>query len=144
MSRQVKAMKRQRGITLMELMIVMVVVAILAAIAYPSYRGSVMRGQRATAKTALTSAAQALERCFTRFGTYDNAACDVANNLIDGTGFPNTEQTYQISGDVTPAAFLLTATPLGGQTDDTCGSLTLTNTNVQGATGGDAAQCWRR
>ena len=136
-------MKKQRGVTLMELMIVMVVVAILAAIAYPSYRNQLMRGQRATAKTALTSTAQTLERCFTRFGTYDNAGCGVVDDL-EGAGVANSEGTYLVTGVVAATTYALTATPQGGQADDSCGNLTLDNTNTQGASGGTAAACWGR
>ena len=54
------SMRRQRGVTLMELMVVMVIVGILSAIAYPAYRKTVMRTNRTNAKTALTQTAQTL------------------------------------------------------------------------------------
>ncbi len=133
----------ERGITLMELMIVMVVVAILASIAYPSYRQHTLRSNRSTAKVALTQAAQALDRCFTRFSAYDDAGCGPATALENGAD-PTVEGFYAISGAVDATTYTLSATPQGGQADDSCGTLTLTQTNVKGSSGGNAVDCWRR
>ena len=133
----------ERGVTLMELMVVMVVVAILAAIAYPSYRQQTMRSNRSTAKVALTQAAQALDRCFTRFSAYDDAGCGPAEALEDGAD-PTVEGYYAISGVIDATTYTLSAVPQGGQADDACGTLTLTQANVRDSTGGDAADCWRR
>lgn len=76
---------KARGFTLIELMIVVVVIAILAAIAYPSYQNQVQKTRRADAHTALLGAAQTLERCFTRYNSYDSTECpDVKGLSPDG------------------------------------------------------------
>lgn len=129
------------GVTLLELMIVVVVIGILAAVAYPSYREQVRRTHRADGKAALLQTAQQLERCYTRFSSYNNGGCAVA------LPFNSPENHYVISsvGAVGAAAFTLAATPQGGQTSDVnCGVLRLTNTGIQGSLGvnADANNCW--
>ena len=48
--------RRQRGVTLMELMTVVAIISIIAAVAYPSYTQFVTRTKRAVASTAWLSA----------------------------------------------------------------------------------------
>ena len=131
-----------RGFTLVELMIVVVIIGILAAFAYPSYQEQVRKTKRSDGKAMLMEVAQELERCYTRFGAYDNAACSAANDL------PKTspEEHYEISATALSAtAFTLDATPQGSQANDTeCAVLRLTSTGVQGSQGGnlDPNGCW--
>jgi type IV pilus assembly protein PilE len=125
----------------MELLIVVVIISILAVIAYPSYQDQVRRSRRADAKTALLDVAQRLERCYTRFGRYDDANCAVALPVASPDGF------YSVAavGAIAPATFTLAATPQGTQvTDAQCGVLRLTSAGVQGSQGtdADANQCW--
>jgi type IV pilus assembly protein PilE len=61
---------RGRGFTLIELMIVVAVIAILASIAYPSYRDSILKGRRASARAALAELLQQQERYMTQQNTY--------------------------------------------------------------------------
>lgn len=131
---------RKRGFTLIELMIVVAVVAILAAIALPSYTEYVTRTNRAEGRTVLLGTAQALERCYTRFNAYNDAACAVA--------FPITSENahYIVTAPTLNAtAFTLTATPQGAQAtrDAECANLTYTQTGVRGISGsGTVAECW--
>jgi type IV pilus assembly protein PilE len=135
---------RERGMTLIELMIVMVVVGILVAIAYPSYQSQVQQTRRADGKSALLTAAQELERCFTRFNSYNDAGCTVAADIADG-GMPSRDGWYVVTNTSgTPATtYTLVATPQNGQADDTkCANLTLTQSGLRGATGTSTARCW--
>ncbi len=130
-----------RGITLIELLIVIVVISILAVIAYPSYQDQVRRSRRADAKATLLDVAQRLERCYTRFGRYDDANCTVVLPVASAEGF------YSVAavGAITAATFTLAATPQGTQVDDAqCGVLRLTSTGQQGSqdTDADANECW--
>lgn len=132
-----------RGFTLIELMIVVVIVAILAAIAYPSYQSQVRKTKRAEGKAMLLEVAQGLERCLTRYGSYNHASCDVASDLPE----PSEEGHYEISATtLTAATFVLKATPQGGQADDTeCGVLVLAQTGAQGSQNSsttDTHNCW--
>lgn len=128
----------QRGVTLLELMVVAVIIAILAAIAIPTYRQQVLRSNRSNAKAMLMQAAQVMERCFTTTGTF--VGCGV---------FPVTspEGLYVVTAETpTSTTYVLTATPQGGQVNDTaCGNLTLNELDQRGASGtGDDDECWSR
>lgn len=139
-----EAVRRVRGMTLIELMIVVVIVGILASIAYPSYQRQVQQTRRADGKAALLQAAQELERCFTRFNSYTDANCATHVDINDG-GRLSPDEWYLIeySGSPTASAFVLTATPQDAQADDSrCGTLGLTHTGVRSATGSAPDQCW--
>jgi type IV pilus assembly protein PilE len=132
----------QRGFTLIELMIVVVIIAILAAIAYPAYTDSVQKARRADATVTLSETAQRLERCYTMFTAYDNAACEPAPGDFP---FASPEGYYEIRATVLAAnAFTLTAVRQGAQTADTnCGDFSLTSTGVKGITGSwELNRCW--
>ena len=77
--------RKQRGVTLMELMAVVAIIGILTAIAYPSYRAQVRRSNRTEARVALEQTAGALEKCYTRYMAYDDLAnCPTANQFDGG------------------------------------------------------------
>jgi type IV pilus assembly protein PilE len=139
-------MRKQRGVTLIELMVVVLIVGILSGIAIPSYNSYIRKSRRADAKVTLTSLAQQFERCYTRYNKYTDANCAVV--------LPNTTPrgTYTIDADpagvptpgVTAQSFALKATPIGDQLKDTtCGTFTLTQAGVRGVSGPlGAGNCW--
>lgn len=131
---------RNRGVTLVELMTVVAIIGILSAIAYPSYRQYVIRGGRSEAKALLMQQAQALEKCFTRYGVYNDVAnCAAATQVLNSQN-----GKYQVAAVTAAGTFVLTATPQAAQIDDTdCGSFTLNETNQRGVTGPRGiAACW--
>lgn len=130
-----------RGFSLIELMITVVIIGILASIAYPSYQEQVRKSRRADGKSMLLETAQRLERCYTRFASYDNGGCDVGN----GDSVNSLEGYYVISVSSDATSFTLDAAPQGEQANDAkCGTLRYTNLNVQGSLGADsdANECW--
>lgn len=133
--------RRNTGVTLIELMVVVVIVAILAAIAYPSYRQYAIRANRTEAKTAMLQIAQGLEKCYTRFHVYDHDDCEVDTDLTTEAG------NYAVVGVLGAQTYLLTATPQGGQADDTkCGILSLDQIGTRRERNGQALvqanKCW--
>jgi len=146
---------RGAGFTLIEVVVAMVVAAILAAIAIPQYTAYTTRAKRSEAKAVLAQAAQFMERNYTQAGAYNLDAA--ANPPAALAALPASMSQAPLSGTanylitlsaVAAQSFTLSATPVGspGFTDADCGTLTLDNTGLQGATGGtlSAADCWRR
>jgi type IV pilus assembly protein PilE len=129
--------QKQAGFTLLELMITVMVVSILVFLALPSYRAYVIRGNRTEGIDALMSAAVCQERIFTRTNAYDPNECDrftVNGNYSITVATQNSNQE-----------FTLTATPQGGQTEDSCGALTVDQKGARQANssgGTAAARCW--
>ena len=135
------SMRRQRGVTLLELLLVVSIVGIIAAIAYPSYRTHILRSNRTEARVTLEQTAGALEKCYTRYMAYnDTTNCPVAAQV--NSGFNTTTGHYRITGALGATTFTLTATAqsTGGQSADTaCATLGLDQTgNRTGAT----TTCW--
>lgn len=126
---------RSRGFTLIELMITVAVIGILAAVAYPAYLDQVRKARRAQAQATLLniSARQQQMLLDTRSYATSTAALNVSvpNNV---------QQTYTISltvGTATVPTFTATATPLGSQTADKCGNLSI---NQMGSK--SPSTCW--
>ena len=129
--------------TLIELMVVVVIIGILLAVAYSGYQSQVQTTRRADGKTTLVTASQQLERCFTRFHSYNDGGCDIAADIADG-GIESNDGWYVITDDNASATtFRLVATPQGTQADDAqCANLRLTHTGARDATGSAPDRCW--
>jgi len=129
-----KRSNKNTGFTLIELMVVVAIVGIIAAIALPSYLESVNKSRRGEARAEMTTMAQQLERCFTRFNSYVNAGCGIG----DGESRSTDSGNHVITATVGAAAYSLSAVPRF--TDNRCGTLGLDNTGTQ--TSVDNAYCW--
>lgn len=122
-----------KGFTLIELMIAVAILAIIATIAIPAYNKHVEKARRADAQSALLSASQVLERCFTRTNTY--VGCDIAEESPDGF--------YEISFLQQDASeYRLRARPIGPQENDACGDYELDHRGNRDADGDPADRCW--
>ena len=149
-----KALLKQRGVTLIELMIVIVILAVIAGFAYPSYMNYVVDTKRTAATSILLQVADRQQQFFMdnkRF-TNDLTNLGFANNPLviadDGRPMANaadSDSTYSVAlTNVTATTYSITAAPLNGQAsrDTECGSLTLNQTLMKGASGG-GDDCWK-
>ncbi len=132
--------KSEKGFTLIELMIVVAIIAILASVAYPAYTEHTRQARRADGQAALLQAANAMERYYTANYSYAGAALGAggifpaAVPLDGGTTYYNLTITNQ-----TASTFTLNAAPVGAQTGDRCGTMTLDETGAKTAA---EADCW--
>lgn len=145
--------RRQKGVTMLELMIVVAIIAMISAFAYPSYTQFVVRAKRTAGKSLLLQIANRQQQYFmdnkryaadlTRLG-YAGATVMVDEDgsvVADG----DAERIYNISvSAVTTTTYTLTAAPqlVQASKDTKCGSLTLTHDGAKGYSGGGGGECW--
>jgi type IV pilus assembly protein PilE len=131
------------GFTLIELMVTVAIVAILAAIAYPSYTQYVVKGNRTAAESFMLEVASMQERYLV-----DNRAYGANLTALGYATLPDSVAPYyQITlvATTAPPAYVITATPVNGQSsrDTNCGVLTLNNTGAKTAAGTTPSNCWK-
>ena len=129
-------------------MIVVACVALLAAVALPAYQGSIAKARRTEARSALTTAAQMLERFSTENAITGYSTATLSVTPGPSVVFPDKSENgyYNLTlTNRTVTTFTLNAQPQGAQAGDGCGTFTLTERGVRGVTGGSktAAECWQ-
>lgn len=134
---------QQKGFTLLELMIVVGIVGVLAFIAYPGYKSSVLKSHRADATSSLMDAMQREERYYSENNTYvldlTQVGLSSSTNVTTSNGYYKI--TSQADSNGISVGVILTATAIGSQTSDTCGTFTL-NSNGAKTTSSGSSDCW--
>jgi type IV pilus assembly protein PilE len=130
------------GFTLIELMIAVAIVGLLTALALPSYQKQVLKSHRPDAKAALLDLASREER----YRSTNQSYTSTGTSLGYGSNFPinvpsATSPSYSITVTTSNGgvSYTATATPLGSQSRDSCGTYTITDTGAQSAS---QSNCW--
>ena len=126
-----KSLQRSRGFTLIELMIAVAIVGILVAIAYPSYTNSLVKGNRANAKSFLLDVAQKQQQFL-----LDNRAYATKAELEAAGVTAPKEVTNFYTWSVTlipgpPPGFQARVTPIAGKRQASDGWLEVDNTGAK-------------
>lgn len=123
-------MKRQQGVTLIELLITAVIVTILGSIALPAYRDYVVRGKLTDAQAQLGGTRTLLEQYYQDNRSYPAACGGTAAGLPAFTVPTSKYFTYTCAAGATAGqTYTLTAT---GKTDEGTGGFAYT-INDQGS-----------
>ena len=128
-------MNKASGFTLIEVMVTVAIVGIIASIAYPSYLSQIRKSRRAEAQATLMSIAGKQQQMILDTRSYANSVS--ALNLTVPT---SVSTNYDISlsvGTATVPTFTVLATPLGGQSADSCGPLSVNQAGVK-----SPSSCW--
>jgi type IV pilus assembly protein PilE len=153
-------LRRQSGVTLIELMIAVVVVSLLAMVALPSYQDSVRKSRRGEAFVAISTVQLAQERARGSFPTYcpnlasapTASVCGLNTNATTANG----RYALEVSGP-DASGYTLIATAQGDQVGDTrCAKLgvKMSNGAMQRGSGStsidwtladpDVNRCWAK
>ncbi len=128
-----------RGFTLLELLIVCALVAIMLTFAIPAYQAYVQRAYRGTAIEVLLTAAACQERIHARDFNYDTNRCLAPPDKDDRYGFG-----FEPDHQAAVSAYIVVAQPLGAQSADPCGSLSLDQNGTRSISGPHERlrKCW--
>ncbi len=135
--------RAQDGFNLIELMVVVAIVALLTMIAYPSYQGSVRKGQRSSAIAYLGALSQRQQQYF-----IDNRGYAGSEAALGYAATPADVLPYYaiavVPADGPPPSYTITATPLGNQLQDSCGTLSVDSAGAKRAVKDSVAvsSCW--
>jgi type IV pilus assembly protein PilE len=144
--RHTSVRQHSHGFTLVELMIVVAIIAILAAIAIPNYLKQIQQSRRTSAKTALLDVSSREERYYAVNNSYTTLA-NLGYNNVNAAGaleIPSASEDYYnvtVTLATSPVGYTVSAAPQGNQSNDGCGTYTLTNLGVQ-SDNGTATNCW--
>lgn len=129
----------------MEVMVVVVIAGILMAVAIPGYQSYVANNRRTLAGACLVELSQYMERVYTTSMAY-NLNNGVATALPTSACQTSLSGLYSFSLTATATTYLLSATPAGAQSSDSCAVLTLNQLGQRTANSSSTAstlkQCW--
>lgn len=130
-----------KGFSLVEVMVALAIVGIVSSIAYPAYVQHVLGTNRTAAGACLTEVSQSMERSYTAAFSYAGIELP-ALQCIDDLGV---RYSFSLS-NLAARTYTANASPVGAQTNDDCGALTLNQAGTKSANGSSdiavVRQCW--
>jgi type IV pilus assembly protein PilE len=142
-------MKKNAGVTLIELMIVVAIIGFLTMVALPTYTSYVLRSHRIEAINGLLDAASREARYYTGNNAYTQSMLSLGYATDPSPVASSSNLYYNISvvsvtadSSTAPASFKIQAVPQGSQTTDTCGTFTYTDMGVRTTSGDTVSNCW--
>jgi len=132
-------LKKQKGMTLVELLITVAIVGVLGAVAYPAYTDYVVKSNRSEAKRELVRIANKMEQYYVDHRTYTDDMTLLglsADPFITQTGHYSIDTSAQAQG-----SFVLTATAQSthATADPDCTTLSINHIGQKTA---ESADCW--
>lgn len=142
--------KRQKGLTLIEVIVTVAIVGILAGVAWPVYEETARRSKRHGGMKVLLLAQAHLDKCYSKFRDYTNAGCNLPASITNPPAAENIHYyVANVAADFVRNAetYSLTITARDGQLNDTdCRTFTITNsgqrTSLDSTLADSTARCW--
>ncbi len=131
---------KHAGFSLIELMIVVTIIGILVVIAYPSYTAHMERARRSDGQSALLDLANRMDQYFNENHHYTGATLTQL-----GVNGNSPEGYYSLAiENLSDNAFNLKAFPVGAQSGDLCGTLSLNQLGQRNFSGTTVtlSDCW--
>lgn len=122
--------RKQLGITLIELMVTVVIVGILASVAYPSYLNQMKKGRRAAAQAHLMDIAQRQQEYLLDARTYASTLSTLGiTTPADVASFYTVADPVITAGP--PTTFTVSAVPIAGRGQAGDGTLSINSSGVK-------------
>ncbi|THB67624.1 MAG: prepilin-type N-terminal cleavage/methylation domain-containing protein [Gammaproteobacteria bacterium] len=140
-------MKNTKGFTLIEMLVVVAIVAILGSMALAGYSKYVQSARRADAMDILHEVMSKQLQYYT--ASSPNTYVTTLSTLgYSSDTVTSRDENYNVTAQVCDGdirkCVILTATPVGSQADDDCGSFTYSSRQEEGVSGSlSVEQCWR-
>lgn len=122
--------RKQLGITLIELMVTVVIVGILASVAYPSYLNQMKKGRRAAAQAHLMDIAQRQQEYLLDARAYASTLSTLGiTTPADVANFYTVADPVITAGP--PTTFTVSAVPIAGRGQAGDGTLSINSSGVK-------------
>lgn len=141
-----QARQAAHGFTLIEVMVVAVVLGLLTAIALPLYQETTRKSRRAEAMRELMELALRQERFHAQHSAYTDEIAGAAG--LNWRSHFTTNERYRLAAsscadeDDLDHCYVLEAEPVGDQSEDKCGRLSIAANGARGASGAIGDACW--